>query len=36
MGGDYVENARRTGRSPDFGIQLRLLSGLEGLPLASV
>jgi hypothetical protein len=36
MGREYVEDARRTGRRSDFGIQLRIQSGLEELPHASV
>jgi hypothetical protein len=36
LGWEYVENARRTGRPPGLGIQLRIQSELDGLPLASV
>jgi hypothetical protein len=36
MRGEYVEDARRTGRSPNFSIQLRVQSALEGMPLPFV
>jgi hypothetical protein len=36
MGPEYVEDARRTARAPDFSVQLRIQSALEEMPLASV
>jgi hypothetical protein len=36
MGRKYVEDARRTGRSRDFSVQLRIQSAVEQMPRASV
>jgi hypothetical protein len=36
MDQEYVEDARRALRLPDFGIQLRIQSAFEELPLAPV
>jgi hypothetical protein len=36
MGLEYVEDPRRTGRPVDFGVQLRIQSALEEMPLGSV
>jgi hypothetical protein len=33
---EYVEDARRVGRQPDFDVQLRIRNALEEIPLASV
>jgi hypothetical protein len=35
MGRESVEDAGKTGQSPDFGIQLRIQSAIKELPLAS-
>jgi hypothetical protein len=36
MSREYVEGARRTGRPPDFSVQLRIQSAVEEMPLVSV
>jgi hypothetical protein len=36
MGREYVEDARRTGRPPDFSVQLRIQNVFDEGPLTSV